>query len=569
MNRTAWLQDRRMQKFRDVLSRWERGALSMMEAGELLGMSERQFRRYRDRYEEEGLEGLIDRRLGKPSPKRVPARDLRLMLELYRDCYRGWNVKHFHEHLVRDHNFQWGYSWVKTQLHTAGLVDRAKRRGAHRRKRERKPCAGMMLHQDGSRTAWLDGQPMLDLIVTMDDATSTIYSAFLVGEEGTASTFQALLEVFCAHGLPSSLYSDRGSHYFFTPKAGEAVDKERLTQVGRALQQLGIAHIPAYSPEARGRSERMFGTLQDRLPKELKLAGINDMESANRFIREVYLPAHNARFAKACSAARERLCGRCASAVARYPVRAGGAHRGARQHRRLRRPAPAIAAKPAAAALRQGARAGASLSRWRTGRVPRPAPLAIDVAGLLPNQTPYLGPPPNRCQARRHAADRSIPCAPALTPIRFLKPTPQHPRRPRSAGSSGSVCWPRPIGAGRSRARGIRARVVNTALAVLRFWPSCCRPPRTSTGAVTIAADLTIGGSSVRPDPEFVKRNRRQRSTSSVAASAAQPDRAGQSAGGAPSRARKRRQSWLTRPWRQNQRGRRATFGHWRSLPAH
>ena len=223
------------------------------------------------------------------------------MLELYRDCYRDWNVKHFHEHLVRDHNWQWGYTWVKTQLHAAGLVDRARRRGAHRRKRERKPCAGMMLHQDGSRAAWLDGQPMLDLIVTMDDATSTVYSVFLVEEEGTASTFEALLEVFCAHGLPSSLYTDRGSHYFFTAKAGEAVDKERLTQVGRALKQLGIAHIPAYSPEARGRSERMFGTLQDRLPKELKLAGITDMQSANRFIREVYLPAHNARFAKAAA----------------------------------------------------------------------------------------------------------------------------------------------------------------------------------------------------------------------------------------------------------------------------
>jgi transposase len=298
MNRTTWLQDRRMQKFRDVLSRWERGNLSMMEAGELLGMSERQFRRYRDRYEEDGLEGLVDRRLGKPSPKRVPARDMRLMLDLYRDSYRGWNVKHFHEHLVRDHNFRWGYTWVKAQLHTAGLVDRAARRGAHRRKRERKPCEGMMLHQDGSRAEWLAGQPGLDLIVTMDDATSTIYSAFLVEEEGTASSFRALLEVFGACGLPSSLYTDRGSHYFFTPKAGEPVDKERLTQVGRALDRLGIEHIPAYSPEARGRSERMFGTLQDRLPKELKLAGISDVEGANRFIREVYLPAHNARFAR-------------------------------------------------------------------------------------------------------------------------------------------------------------------------------------------------------------------------------------------------------------------------------
>jgi hypothetical protein len=298
MNRTAWLQDRRMQKFRDVLSRWERSELSMMEAGELLGVSERQFRRFRDRYEEDGPEGLIDRRLGKPSPKRVPLADARLMLELYGSAYRGWNVKHFHEHLVRDHGFRWGYTWVKTQLHAAGLVDRAKRRGAHRRKRARKPCEGMMLHQDGSRAAWLASQPQLDLIVTMDDATSTVYSAFLVEEEGTTSTLRGLLDVFTAQGLPSSLYTDRGSHYFYTPKVDGPVDKDRLTQVGRALARLGIEHIPAYSPEARGRSERMFGTLQGRLPKELKLAGIRDVASANRFIHEVYLPAHNARFAR-------------------------------------------------------------------------------------------------------------------------------------------------------------------------------------------------------------------------------------------------------------------------------
>lgn len=298
MNRATWHQDRRMQKFRDVLSRWESGRLSMLEAGELLGVSERQFRRYRDRYAEEGVDGLRDRRLGKPSPKRVPSADAQLMLELYGGAYCGWNVKHFHEHLVRDHGFRWGYTWVKTQLHTAGLVERAARRGAHRRKRERKPCAGMMLHQDGSRFAWLAGEPELDLIVTMDDATSTIHSAFLVEEEGTASSLRGLLEVFCANGLPSSLYTDRGSHYFFTPKAGEAVDKHRLTQVGRALNQLGIEHIPAYSPEARGRSERMFGTLQDRLPKELKRAGITTIAAANRFLREVYLPAHNTRFAR-------------------------------------------------------------------------------------------------------------------------------------------------------------------------------------------------------------------------------------------------------------------------------
>jgi transposase len=298
MKRTAWLQDRRMQKFLDVLRRWEGGDLSMMEAGELLGMSERQFRRYRDRYEEAGEAGLLDRRLGKISTRRVPAEAIEEMLELYRHRYLGWNVKHFHEHLLRDHHFSWGYTFIKTQLHAAGLVGRAKRRGAHRRKRERKPCEGMMLHQDGSRHAWLEGQPMLDLIVTMDDATSTLYSAFLIEEEGTASSFQGLLETFVAKGLPSSFYTDRGSHYFVTLKAGEAVDKNRLTQVGRALRQLGIEHIPAYSPEARGRSERMFSTLQDRLPRELALAGIADIEAANHFIAQTYLAAHNARFAR-------------------------------------------------------------------------------------------------------------------------------------------------------------------------------------------------------------------------------------------------------------------------------
>jgi transposase len=266
-----------MQKFRDVFGRWEAGDLSMMEAGELLGMSERQFRRYRDRYEEDGVEGLVDRRLGKPSSKRVPATERERMLALYREVYRGWNVQHFHEHLRRDHGFRWGYTWVKTQLHTAGLVERAKRRGAHRRKRERKPFEGMMLHQDGSRAGWLAGEPPLDLIVTMDDATSTIYSAFLVEEEGTASSFRGLLETFTTHGLPSSLYTDRGSHYFYTSHADGPVDKQHLTQVGRALKHLGIEHIPAYSPEARGRSERMFGTLQDRLIKELALAGITNV----------------------------------------------------------------------------------------------------------------------------------------------------------------------------------------------------------------------------------------------------------------------------------------------------
>jgi transposase len=298
MNRTTWLQDRRMAKFVDVLSRWQSKQLSAAEAGEILGMSERTFRRFRQRYEEEGEAGLTDRRVGKTSVKRVPVDRIEWMLELYQSQYRGWNVKHFHEHLVKRFNFNWGYSWTKHQLQVSGLIERAPRRGAHRRKRPRKPCEGMMLHQDGSRHAWLTSEPPLDLIVTLDDATSKIYSIFLIEEEGTVSTFQALLEVFIAQGLPCSLYTDRGSHYFLTPKVGGVVDKTQLTQVGRALDRLGIEHIPAYSPEARGRSERMFATLQDRLPKELEFAGIAGIEAANRFIREVYLPEHNALFAK-------------------------------------------------------------------------------------------------------------------------------------------------------------------------------------------------------------------------------------------------------------------------------
>jgi transposase len=298
MNRTTLLQDRRMEKFEELLRRWDRGELSGSEAGELLGCSERQFRRYRRRYEEDGLEGLADRRLGKASARRIAVDEVMWMVGQYESHYLGWNVKHFHEHLQARHGVRWSYSWVKTKLQAADLVPRLRRRGTHRRKRERKPCEGMMLHQDGSRAVWLAGQPALDLIVTMDDATSTLYSALLVEEEGTASTFRGLLEVFESKGLPLSFYTDRGSHYFVTVKAGETVDRGRLTQVGWALKRLGIEHIAAYSPQARGRSERMFGTLQDRLIKELAQAGIRDIEIANRWLREVYLPAHNRRFAR-------------------------------------------------------------------------------------------------------------------------------------------------------------------------------------------------------------------------------------------------------------------------------
>src|ERR1700712_383333 len=299
MRRTEALQGVRVIKFRSVLDRYESSDLNQIEAAELLGITERTFRRWCHRYEEAGDAGLLDRRLGGGSGNRGQAARKQEVEALYRPRYSVFTTRHFHEHLVRDHQFSWGYTWTKLFLQSKGLLVRAKTRGAHRRKRPRRPIPGMMLHQDGSRHEWLAGHDAMDLIVTMDDATNVIYSAFLLPEEGTALTFRALLEVFGAHGLPLSLYTDRGSHYFYTPEAGGRVDRTHPTQVGRALAHLGVEHIAAYSPEARGRSERLFRTLQDRLVKELALAGISTMDEANRWLRDVYIAAHNAAFARA------------------------------------------------------------------------------------------------------------------------------------------------------------------------------------------------------------------------------------------------------------------------------
>lgn len=310
----------RRMRFEDLLSRSERSELSQMEAAELLGVSERTFRRWRDRHRASGLSGLADRRLA-PSARRAPAAEIERMLGLYRERYRGFTVKHFHEQLGKRHDYVLGYTVTKLHLHRSGLVRAATRRSAHRKKRPRRPMAGMMLHQDASTHAWLPGDAgKHDLVVTMEDATSAIYSMFLVDEEGTASSLRGVREVVSRHGLFCSLYTDRGSHYFLTPEAGGRVSRTTLTQFGRALKQLGIEHIAAYSPQARGRSERAFATLQDRLPKELALAGIATVEAANRWFAETYIAEHNRLFAvtaamegsafvaDAADASREILC---------------------------------------------------------------------------------------------------------------------------------------------------------------------------------------------------------------------------------------------------------------------
>jgi transposase len=301
MKRTELLQGLRSMKFEKLLDRWHRRELSQAEAAEALGMSERSFRRWHTRWLEDGAAGLRDRRIGQPSPHRMAEEAKAEVCRLFREVYPDHTVKHFHEQLVKRHAYRLGYTVTKLTLHAAGLVKPAERRGAHRKRRPRRPLPGMLLFQDGSRFAWLPGSArQLDLVVTLDDATSELYSAILVAEEGTASSFLGLAETIAAEGLFCALYTDRGSHYFHTPDAGGKVDKNKPTQIGRALAQLGIEHIASYSPEARGRMERVFRTLQDRLPKELRLAGIgDDVAAANRFIREVYLPAHNARFAVA------------------------------------------------------------------------------------------------------------------------------------------------------------------------------------------------------------------------------------------------------------------------------
>jgi transposase len=291
----------RMARYVEALERYRCGRLSCVEAAELLGISERHFRRLRERYAAEGAEGLIDRRRGRASGRRAPVDRVEFVVEQYRTRYWDFTVKHFHEALRAEHGFALGYTWTKAVLQSRGLVAIAPRRAAHRKKRPRRPLPGMMLFQDGSTHEWLVGQAPLDLIVTLDDATSAIYSIFLVEEEGTLSSFRGLEEVISQHGLFSSLYTDRGSHYFTTPKAGAAVDRQHPTQVGRALAELRIEHIASYSPEARGRMERVFGTLQQRLPPLLRLHGITTIAAANRYLADTYRPEHNTRFAVAAA----------------------------------------------------------------------------------------------------------------------------------------------------------------------------------------------------------------------------------------------------------------------------
>jgi len=285
-----------MMKAQEVILKAAAGKLKWWEAAEIMGVTDRTMRRWRERLNEHGYSGLWDYRKRSPSPKRVPMQTVEQVLQLYREQYFDLNVQHFHEKLREVHDIQLSYTWVKAALQTAGLVRRQKKRGSHRKRRPRRALPGMMLHIDGSDHRWFGDDRRQELIVILDDATSEIYYAQLVEAESTHTVMAALREVVETRGVFCSLYSDRAGHFFVTPKRGERVDTGRPTQVGRALAELGIQMIAAYSPQARGRSERSFGTWQGRLPQELRLRRIGDVAGANEFLRREYIAEFNRKF---------------------------------------------------------------------------------------------------------------------------------------------------------------------------------------------------------------------------------------------------------------------------------
>lgn len=288
----------RVMRVQDVMLRAMAKKITWWQAAEILGISDRTMRRWKAGYEKYGMRVLLDGRKGKRSWRRVEAAEVERVLTLYRERYHDLNIRHFHEKLAADHDIRYSYSWVRNVLQGAGLVGKSRSRPKHRKRRPRKPLPGMMLHIDGSHHRWFQDDRWYDLIVILDDATSEIYYAQLVEDECTRSVMAALRHVVEGRGWFASIYSDRAGHFYHTPKAGGPVDPHRLTQVGRAMKELGIRMIPAYSPQARGRGERSFGTWQGRLPKELRLETITTLEAANRFLREIYIDEFNSKFAR-------------------------------------------------------------------------------------------------------------------------------------------------------------------------------------------------------------------------------------------------------------------------------
>jgi transposase len=286
----------RAMKVQEVILRAMSGEIHWIDAAEILGISDRQMRRWKGRYETYGYDGLYDRRRKRPSPRRVPLDKAEKVLKLYRERYFDFNMSHFYDKLTKEHNIHLSYNWVRLALEGAGLVEKRARRDPHRKKRPRKPLVGMMLHMDGSPHDWFGDGSEYDMVTISDDANNELYDIALVNEEDSHTCMEMIRNTVEKKGIFCSLYTDRASHFFLTKKAGEEASKDDLTQIGRALQEVGTQHIPSYSPQARGRSERLNQTLQGRIPQELRTRGIKTKEEANKYLKTEYLKEHNRRF---------------------------------------------------------------------------------------------------------------------------------------------------------------------------------------------------------------------------------------------------------------------------------
>ena len=290
----------RAMTYQQVIMRALAGSLTWLQAADILDIHPRSLRRWRARYEQDPVLGLLDRRRQRPSHLTAPRAEVQRILHLYRESYEGFNVRHFHQLARRDHGVTLSYTFVKLALQAAGLVAKRRARGRHRRRREPRPCYGELLHLDGSPHGWLALEPAArqTLIAVLDDATKRLLYAQLWPSESLPAVMHALAHVLRTCGLPMALYTDRAGWAFRTPQAGGPVDRDHLTHVGRALARLGIEHIGAYSPQARGRGERLNRTLQDRLVNELRRAGITTREAANAYLREHFIPAYNTTFTR-------------------------------------------------------------------------------------------------------------------------------------------------------------------------------------------------------------------------------------------------------------------------------
>lgn len=280
----------------DIVVRATAGKLTWTQAAEVLGITPRHMRRLREEFREHGIDAFCDKRGGRPRKKRIKEDTVALICRLKSDVYEDFSVQHFYEKLTEEHGVQISYSWTLQILQTAGIVEKSRGRGRYFRKRERRPMRGMMLHIDGSTHEWIPSLPMWDLVAVLDDADGRLLYAQFFKEEGTLSTFTALHHVLKKYGRFCELYHDRGSHFGLTSKAGQRPDEEQNGQVSRALKALGIKQIYANTPQARGRSERAFGTIQGRLPQELRLEGIKNYQDANVYLEKEFIPSFNRRF---------------------------------------------------------------------------------------------------------------------------------------------------------------------------------------------------------------------------------------------------------------------------------